>query len=72
MGARKGSLYGVLRDCQEPHRSFISPKTRVKNLYLSGQNIILHGVLGVTIGAVLTCGSILGFDYLINKIREKI
>jgi all-trans-retinol 13,14-reductase len=71
VGARNGALYGTLRDCNEPHKSFISPKTRIKNLYLSGQNIILHGVLGVTIGAVLTCGSILGFDYLINKIREK-
>ncbi|HQJ60168.1 MAG TPA: all-trans-retinol 13,14-reductase, partial [bacterium] len=62
----------VLRDCNEPHKSFISPKTRVKNLYLSGQNIILHGILGVTIGAVLTCGSILGFEYLLEKIRNEV
>jgi all-trans-retinol 13,14-reductase len=72
VGARNGALYGALRDCNEPHKSFISPKTRIKNLYLSGQNIILHGILGVTIGAVLTCGSILGFEYLINKIEEKV
>lgn len=72
VGARNGALYGTLRDCSEPHKSFISPKTRIKNLYLSGQNIILHGILGVTIGAVLTCGSILGFDYLLGKIKDEL
>lgn len=71
VGARRGALYGVLRNNNEPQNSFISPKTRVKNLYMSGQNIILHGILGVTIGAVLTCGSILGFDYLLDKIKNE-
>jgi len=70
VGARKGALYGVQRNCNEPQNSFISPKTRIKNLYLSGQNIILHGVLGVTIGSVLTAGSMLGYEYLVDKIRE--
>ncbi len=70
VGARNGALYGVLRNCDEPQNSFISPKTRIKNLYLSGQNIILHGVLGVTIGSILTAGSMLGYEYLVDKIRE--
>jgi len=30
----------------------------------------MHGVLGVTIGAVVTCSEILGMDYLIQKIKE--
>ncbi|HNW82304.1 MAG TPA: NAD(P)/FAD-dependent oxidoreductase [bacterium] len=71
VGARNGALYGVLRNSNEPQNSFLSPRTRIKNLYLSGQNIILHGILGVTIGAVLTCGSMLGFDYLIDRIRNE-
>ncbi|HRZ78485.1 MAG TPA: NAD(P)/FAD-dependent oxidoreductase [bacterium] len=71
VGARNGALYGVLRNSNEPQNSFLSPRTRIKNLYLSGQNIILHGILGVTIGAVLTCGSILGFDYLIERIKNE-
>ena len=70
VGARNGALYGVLRNCDEPRNSFISPKTRIRNLYLSGQNIILHGVLGVTIGSILTAGSMLGYEYLVDKIRE--
>ena len=71
VGARNGALYGVLRNSNEPQNSFLSPRTRIKNLYLSGQNIILHGILGVSIGAVLTCGSMLGFDYLIDRIRNE-
>ena len=28
----------------------------------------MHGILGVTIGAVVTCSEILGKDYLLNKV----
>ena len=28
----------------------------------------MHGILGVTIGGVLTCSEILGRDYLLHKI----
>jgi all-trans-retinol 13,14-reductase len=49
-------------------RTFISSKTKVENLFLTGQSVNMHGVLGVTIGAVLTCTHILGRDYLIDKI----
>jgi len=37
---------------------------------MTGQNINLHGVLGVTIGSLLTCGEIVGFDYLLKKIKD--
>jgi hypothetical protein len=30
----------------------------------------MHGILGVTIGAVVTCSEILGQEYLLNKIIE--
>ena len=45
-------------------------KTKLDNLYLTGQCINMHGVLGVTIGAVLTCTEILGKEYLIDKINH--
>jgi all-trans-retinol 13,14-reductase len=53
-------------------KTFISPKTKIENLFLTGQSINMHGVLGVTIGAVVTCSEILGKDYLIKKIRSEI
>ncbi|NVO01703.1 MAG: NAD(P)/FAD-dependent oxidoreductase [Bacteroidetes bacterium] len=67
---KEGSIYGILRDCNEPMRSSISPRTKIPNLFFTGQNIILHGVLGVTIGAVVTCSEIVGMNNLISKIKN--
>ena len=70
IGTDDGSLYGFVKDYKEPMRTFISPKTKIPNLFLTGQNLNLHGVLGVTVSAILTCSEILGIDYMINKIRN--
>jgi len=72
IGSRDGTLYGIIKDYNEPMKSFITPRTKIKNLFLSGQNINLHGIMGVTVNAVLTCSEILGHPYLINKIRNSI
>lgn len=68
IGNQDGSLYGVARDYKAPLKSFIAPRTKVSNLYFTGQNLLMHGVLGVTVGAVLTCSEFLGQSYLIDKI----
>jgi all-trans-retinol 13,14-reductase len=70
IGTDDGSLYGVVKDYREPMRTFISPRTKIPNLFLTGQNLNLHGVLGVTVNAVMTCSEILGIDYILNKIRN--
>ncbi|MGL1886404.1 MAG: NAD(P)/FAD-dependent oxidoreductase [Reichenbachiella sp.] len=67
-----GGLYGISRDHNAPLQSQINTKTKMKNLFFTGQNIILHGVLGATISAVVTCGEILGKQYLVDKIRKNI
>ena len=70
IGTDDGTLYGFAKDFREPLRSHVSPKTRIPNLLLTGQNINLHGVLGVTLSAVATCAHLLGFDYLVKKIKN--
>ncbi len=70
IGTDDGSLYGIVKDYKEPMRTFISPRTKIPNLFLTGQNLNLHGVLGVTVSAVLTCSEILGIDYVVSKIRN--
>lgn len=70
LGTADGSLYGVTKDHRDPMRTFISPRTKIPNLYLTGQNLNMHGVLGVTVSAVLTCSQILGQEYLIEKIKN--
>jgi len=72
IGTKDGSLYGISKDYKNPLKSFISPRTKVPNLLLTGQNLNMHGVLGVTIGAVTTCSEILGHQELMGKIKTKV
>lgn len=69
-GTRNGSMYGIVHDCNNPLKTNIYPKTRIPNLLLSGQNINIHGVLGVTIGSIFTCTEMLGMEYLLEKINN--
>ncbi|ASZ11473.1 NAD(P)/FAD-dependent oxidoreductase [Chitinophaga pendula] len=71
LGTTDGSMYGVLKDYKDPLRTRISPRTRVPNLYLTGQNLNLHGILGVTMSAVMTCGEFIGLEKLVDAIRNR-
>lgn len=70
IGSHRGSMYGYVKDIDQPMKSIVSPKTKIPNLYFTGQSMNMHGILGVTIGAVNTCSEILGRDYLLHKILE--
>ncbi|MEJ7644376.1 MAG: NAD(P)/FAD-dependent oxidoreductase [Chryseolinea sp.] len=70
IGTDDGSMYGIAKDYRDPLKTSISPRTKIPNLLLTGQNINLHGVLGVTLSAVVTCSQVLGGNYLIEKIRN--
>ena len=70
IGTKDGSLYGIAKDYDDPIRSFVSPKTKIPNLLFTGQNLNMHGVLGVTIGSIVTCAEIFGPKYLMSKIRS--
>lgn len=70
IGNKDGSMYGIVKNSQSPNQTFINSKTKIPNLYLTGQNISLHGILGVTIGALVTCFSFVDKEKLINKIKS--
>jgi all-trans-retinol 13,14-reductase len=67
-GTPRGSGYGIMKDCENPARTIVQPRTKIPNLYFTGQNLNIHGVLGTTINAVLTCAEFTGFRYLAEKI----
>ncbi len=69
-GTPQGSAYGIQKDFRTPFKTLITPKTKIPNLLFTGQNLNIHGILGVSIGAVMTCGELLGLPYLIQKIKE--
>jgi len=68
IGNSDGSMYGIVKDYKNPLKTLISPRTKLPNLYLTGQNLNLHGILGAAMSALVTCTSFLGNDDIIKKI----
>lgn len=67
-GTPEGSGYGILKDCLNPAMSIVLPRTKIPNLYFTGQNLNIHGILGTTISAFVTCSEFTGFKNLVTKV----
>ncbi|MFT4093572.1 MAG: FAD-dependent oxidoreductase [Niabella sp.] len=70
IGDITGSMYGIQKDFQDPLKTMISPRTKIPNLFLTGQNLNLHGILGTSLSAVLTCVLLLEDHSLADKIKN--
>ncbi|MCE6991346.1 NAD(P)/FAD-dependent oxidoreductase [Dyadobacter sp. CY323] len=70
IGNRDGSLYGIMKDSGSSSRTQINTKTKISNLHLTGQNISMHGILGVTVSAFVTCFAFVDKDKLIQKVKN--
>lgn len=70
IGNDDGSLYGIVKDYQDPLRTFISPRTKVPNLYFTGQNLNMHGILGAAMSGLVTSTAFIGNESIIEKIRN--
>lgn len=55
-----GSSYGVRKDYHNPMMTLLSAKTPIPNLFLTGQSLTLHGLLGVTMTSLFTVAEIIG------------
>lgn len=69
-GTVDGSSYGILKDYKHSLRSLILPNGPVPNLLFTGQNLNMHGILGVAIGAISTSAEFVGMEYLLKKIKN--
>ena len=65
-----GSAYGVRKDCRNILMTTLSPRTPIPNLLLTGQNLMLNGVEGVTMTALQTCSELLGKDVLNGIMKD--
>jgi all-trans-retinol 13,14-reductase len=70
IGNDDGSLYGIVKDYKHTLKTFISPRTKLPNLFLTGQNLNLHGILGASMSGIVTCCALLGNDNIVSKIRN--
>lgn len=68
-GTPEGSAYGIRKDYHNPMMTVLSPRTPLHNLLLTGQNLVLHGIHGVTMTAMYTCAEILGKEYMYNQLK---
>lgn len=69
-GTADGSMYGIAKDINKGITSRVSFKTRIPNLYLVGQNVNSHGMLGVLVGTIVTCSDVLKPVSLFDLIKE--
>ena len=53
-GTCEGSAYGIRKDCNRLLHTMLAPRTPIDNLLLTGQNLNLHGILGVSMTSFLT------------------
>ncbi len=70
IGNDDGSMYGIVKDYRNPLKTFISPRTKLPNLYLTGQNLNLHGILGAAMSGIVTCIAFMGNETIIEKVRN--
>lgn len=67
-GIPDGSAYGLMKNYNQPLVTVIPNRTRISNLYLTGQNLNVHGALGVTLTSMLTCAELVGTEYLAKRV----
>ncbi|NDV84494.1 NAD(P)/FAD-dependent oxidoreductase [Bacteroides sp. 51] len=67
-GTWKGSAYGIRKDYNNALLTILAPQTQVPNLFLTGQNLNLHGILGVSMTSILTCAKVAGMENVLKEL----
>lgn len=69
-GTQDGSIYGVAKDITLGAAWRVPHKTKIHNLFLTGQNINSHGMLGVLVGSMVTCSELLTAETIYHQIMK--
>ena len=69
-GNKEGSNYGFQKDSRDLMLSQMSVFTKVKNLFLTGQNVNIHGLCGVSLTAIETAEALVGHNTIVRKINN--
>jgi all-trans-retinol 13,14-reductase len=70
IGSFEGNMYGYIKSSENPLKTMVSPRTKIDNLFLTGQSVNMHGILGCTIGAFNTCAEILGKELIDERLTQ--
>jgi len=71
LGSYNGEVYGLDGTTKRFNYFKIRPKTNIKNLYLTGQDIVMVGFSAVVVSGVLTASEILGYGNAIDIISGR-
>ena len=69
-GTENGAMYGNAKDIRMSSAYRVAQRTKVPNLFLTGQNINSHGMLGVLVGTIVTCSEFLTAEKIYEQINE--
>lgn len=69
-GTCQGSAYGIRKDYNDIMMTLLTSHTPIQNLLLTGQNLNLHGIMGVSITSLFTCAGIMGMDEIIKSMES--
>lgn len=70
-GTPQGSMYGVSKNLLLGTSNRVSYKTRIPNLFLIGQNINSHGMLGVLVGTLVSCAELPGLNDIFKRLYHE-
>lgn len=70
LGNKEGSIYGFQKDSRNLMLSQMAVATKVKNLFMTGQNVNIHGFCGVSLTAIETAEALVGHNVIVKKINE--
>lgn len=68
-GTAEGSMYGNAKDITMGAACRVAQRTKIPNVYLTGQNINSHGMLGVLVGTIVTCSEFLTAKTIYKQIK---
>jgi all-trans-retinol 13,14-reductase len=67
-GSNQGSGYGIYHSMDATGMRALGPRTRLKNLFLTGQNTLIPGLLGAATSGLRTAGELVGLDSLLTDL----
>lgn len=69
-GTEGGSMYGVAKDISLGAAGRVPYRTKVPNLFLAGQNVNSHGMLGVLVGTIVACSALVPAEDIYKEIAK--
>lgn len=69
-GTADGSMYGNAKDIHLGAAGRVPQRTKVPNVFMTGQNINSHGMLGVLVGTIVTCSEFLTAEKIYEQIQN--